>query len=224
MLNQKFVKNLRLFCHRDLGPSKLFTKIFPLPFAIVVKEAQGAEVWRIVSVKLNRWHNRNTILLYCSSDGTKRDLREALMLSCHNVADYLLSLADEDAGDLISNLKLQKLVYYAQGFHLALYDEPLFQEPIEAWTHGPVVPDLYHTYKDYGSNAVPQPDDVDFSIYNEQQRDLLDEVYQVYGQFSAWKLRNMTHDESPWRNGRDSGDLISPDAMKAFFQTQLVDA
>jgi uncharacterized phage-associated protein len=64
------------------------------------------------------------------------------MLSCHDVAKYFLSLTDEDAGDLISNLKLQKLVYYAQGFHLALYDELLFEETIEAWTHGPVIPEM----------------------------------------------------------------------------------
>ena len=64
-------------------------------------------------------------------------------------AKYFLAQASEDAGDLISNLKLQKLVYYAQGFHLALYDEPLFLEAIEAWTHGPVVPDLYRHYKKY---------------------------------------------------------------------------
>ena len=60
------------------------------------------------------------------------------MLSCHDVAKYFLALTDEDAGDLISNLKLQKLVYYAQGFHLALFDTPMFGEPIEAWTHVPL--------------------------------------------------------------------------------------
>jgi uncharacterized phage-associated protein len=51
------------------------------------------------------------------------------MLNCDDVAKYFLAQASEDAGDLISNLKLQKLVYYAQGFHLALYDTPLFPEP-----------------------------------------------------------------------------------------------
>ncbi|OQY42717.1 MAG: hypothetical protein B6240_13665 [Desulfobacteraceae bacterium 4572_87] len=57
-------------------------------------------------------------------------------------------MLDEEAGDLISNLKLQKLVYYAQGFYLALYDEPLFNEPIEAWTHGPVIRELYRSYNE----------------------------------------------------------------------------
>jgi uncharacterized phage-associated protein len=59
------------------------------------------------------------------------------------VAEFFLAKTDEDEGDLISNLKLQKLCYYAQGLALAVRDQPLFPEPIEAWLHGPVVPTLY---------------------------------------------------------------------------------
>jgi uncharacterized phage-associated protein len=132
-----------------------------------------------------------------------------------------LSLEDEDAGDLISNLKLQKLVYYAQGFHLALYGNPLFLEPIEAWTHGPVVPELYRAYKDYGSDAIPRPTDIDFDVYDENTKELLDDVYKVYGQFSAWKLRNMTHTETPWLNFHSGNQTIPHQAMEDFFKTQL---
>ncbi|MBW4552995.1 MAG: DUF4065 domain-containing protein [Aphanocapsa sp. GSE-SYN-MK-11-07L] len=146
------------------------------------------------------------------------------MLGCQDVAKYFLSLTDEDSGDLISNLKLQKLVYYAQGFHLALYDEPLFEERIEAWTHGPVVPDLYSAYKHLGLNAIPRPTDLDFSVYDERTRELLDEVYQVHGQFSAWKLCNMTHDEPPWKNAIANGGVITASSMKEFFKTQLVNS
>jgi uncharacterized phage-associated protein len=96
------------------------------------------------------------------------------MLSCDDAAKYFLAQVSEDAGDLISNLKLQKLLYYAQGFHLALYDEPLFPEAIEAWTHGPVVPDLYRHYKKYGAGAIPCPEDIEFSIYDEETKSLLD--------------------------------------------------
>ncbi|MGA8142178.1 MAG: type II toxin-antitoxin system antitoxin SocA domain-containing protein, partial [Desulfobaccales bacterium] len=77
------------------------------------------------------------------------------MISCVDVAKYFLSLTDEESGELISNLKLQKLVYYAQGFHLVFYDTPLFSERIEAWTYGPVVPDLYHEYKSHGPCSIP---------------------------------------------------------------------
>ena len=143
------------------------------------------------------------------------------MLTCHDIAKYFLAQADEEAGDLISNLKLQKLVYYAQGFHLALNDTPLFSEEIKAWTHGPVVPLLYHAYKEYSSGAIPSPNNLDFSIFSETTKELLDEVYSVFGQFSAWKLRNMTHAEPPWRDAADSVGIISHTAMKQYFLTQL---
>ena len=56
------------------------------------------------------------------------------MLSAQDIADYLLAFVNRDEGELLSNLKLQKLLYYAQGFYLALYDKPLFEDRIEAWT------------------------------------------------------------------------------------------
>lgn len=148
-----------------------------------------------------------------------------VMLSARQVADYFLTLADPDVGDEISNLKLQKLCYYAQGFSLALNDTPMFMEPIVAWQHGPVVESIYHAFKEYGPCGIPCPEGLDFSVYDEDDRDLLDEVYDVYGQFSAWKLRNMTHEEAPWCNAYKSGanNVISQSAMKKFFKRRLKD-
>lgn len=143
------------------------------------------------------------------------------MLGCFDVAKYFLAQIDEEAGDLISNLKLQKLVYYAQGFHLALYDRPLFLEPIEAWTNGPVVPELYRYYREYGAGPIPYPKDIDFSIYDEQTKSLLDEVYAVFGQFSAWKLRKMTQEEEPWKLAAQTNSQISLESMQTYFKTQL---
>lgn len=144
------------------------------------------------------------------------------MLTCFGVADYFLAQVNEESGDLISNLKLQKLMYYGQGFHLALYNKPLFPEPIEAWMYGPVVPVLYHELKKYGAGALPLPKIGDFSIYTPEVRELLDEIYDVYGQYSAWKLAQMTHDEQPWKSANESKGVISLDSMKSFFRTRLV--
>lgn len=67
------------------------------------------------------------------------------------VANWFLNYNDEkmysDGADYISNLKLQKLLYYAQGTFLAITNSPLFGDAIEAWMHGPVVPSVYHAYK-----------------------------------------------------------------------------
>ncbi|MQU07685.1 Panacea domain-containing protein [Pseudomonas helleri] len=146
------------------------------------------------------------------------------MHSCFDVAKYFLAQSSEDAGDLISNLKLQKLVYYAQGFSLALSGRPLFDEHIEAWLHGPVIPALYHHYKDFGSGHIPHPVAFDLGIFTAQERELLDEAYEFYGQYSAWRLRQLTHDESPWRESyrEGSNQVIHRDSMTRFFQTQVV--
>lgn len=143
------------------------------------------------------------------------------MLNCHDVAAYFLYLAGQEDGELISNLKLQKLAYYAQGFHLALNGIPLFPEDIEAWQHGPVVPALYHAYKQHGSGPIPIVTELSLAKYSIGVQELLDEVYEVYGQFSAWKLRNMTHEERPWIDAQKLGGSISPAAMQEFFKERL---
>lgn len=145
------------------------------------------------------------------------------MLSALDVSKYFLMCTDPNDDERISNLKLQKLLYYAQGFHLAMYGKPLFGDEVQAWTHGPVVPEVYRYYKEHGSGAIPWPDDFDVDLYDADTRELLDEVYQVMGQFSAWKLRCMTHEEPPWRITPQNG-VISHKLMADYFVTQLVDA
>jgi uncharacterized phage-associated protein len=139
-----------------------------------------------------------------------------------DVANYFIwrANADEEFGENITNLKLQKLMYYAQGFHLAWYGDPLFSEPIEAWAHGPVVRPLYFEYQKYEANPLPTPEGFDPGAIDEQTRRLLEEVYQVYGQYSAWGLRNLTHEEAPWKDTPRNA-TISHDAMRTFFADQL---
>jgi uncharacterized phage-associated protein len=143
------------------------------------------------------------------------------MIPASKVALYFLSKVDEDVGDGISNLKLQKLVYYAQAYHLAMFDEPLFDDPVEAWAHGPVVPELYRYYKGFGSGNIPAPDDFNAEDYDARSAELMDEVYEVFGQYSAWKLRNLTHQERPWIEAYEDGTrgrVITQGAMRDFYK------
>ncbi len=144
------------------------------------------------------------------------------MITSKQAAEYFLGLSEPEYGDIISNLKLQKLIYYAQGFHIAIYDKPLFDEPIIKWEHGPVIESLYQEYKKYGSGAIPVPNSVDYSMFSDEQKDLLKEIFEVYGQFSAWKLRCMTHEEPPWKQTPLNG-TIDPAIMRTYFKTQLAD-
>ncbi|WP_278401328.1 Panacea domain-containing protein [Stutzerimonas kunmingensis] len=144
------------------------------------------------------------------------------MPSSIDVAKFFLAQSNEEAGDLVSNLKLQKLVYYSQGFHLAVYDEPLFDDAIEAWTHGPVVPTVYHHYKHRGSGSIPVPGDFNPHAFTPRQLELLNEVQQIYGQYSAWRLREMTHEEAPWKLNFEPGAMsqdIPTEDMRKFFKT-----
>jgi uncharacterized phage-associated protein len=151
------------------------------------------------------------------------------MANVFDVAKYFQMLAAsgaEDAGESMTHLKLQKLLYYSQGFHLALSGgRPLFDDPILAWKHGPVVNIVWKEYKAYGSGPIPAIEGFDpAKCLSEDERSLLNDVWNAYGQFSAWKLRNMTHEEPPWRLAWETGienEHISPQSMAAYFVTQL---
>ena len=139
------------------------------------------------------------------------------MVSTDIVAKYLLHLSDPEDGN-ITNLKLQELCYYAQGYHLAVEGEPLFEETIEAWDHGPVVPELYREYRRYGSGPIDFPASLDLGEFTAEQLTILDEVWENYGQYTGWKLRDMTHDERPWKETPNLS-TISHDLMREYFET-----
>lgn len=139
------------------------------------------------------------------------------MATSLDVAEYIL----QQKGP-ITAMKLQKLVYYAQAWSLALEQEPLFEEPIEAWANGPVVRELFETHKgQYHVTTIPQgnPDEL-----TEEQKITVDAVVIYYGQKSADWLRTRTHSEDPWRTARGScpdgewsNNRISFQSMEDFY-------
>ncbi|MBD2628083.1 Panacea domain-containing protein [Trichormus variabilis] len=138
------------------------------------------------------------------------------------ITDYFIWLANE-TGSLLSNLKLQKLVYYAQAWYLALHDQPLFDEDFEAWVHGPVIPALYQEYKKFGWKPVLK--DVESPNFSDQVHEFLAELSEVYFGCDAFELEQMTHREDPWIEARGnipqdapSNAIISKEAMKEYYQ------
>jgi uncharacterized phage-associated protein len=148
------------------------------------------------------------------------------MYDINQIADYFItcSVAVEEYGEYLTNSKLQKLIYYAQGFHLGLFGKPLFEAPIEAWMHGPIVPDLYRKYnndKD-GRETLPTSGVFDISNYSQDVIKLLNKVEGVYGQYSNWRLRDFVQSEAPWKNHCNVGDsVISLESMKSYFKNYL---
>src|SRR5918998_6608397 len=66
-------------------------------------------------------------------------------------------------GGDIANLKVQKLLYYAQGHYLAMFGRPLFDDPVQAWSRGPVMKDVYHQLERFGTGNVVLPEDDSFA-------------------------------------------------------------
>lgn len=143
------------------------------------------------------------------------------MANLGDVAQCFLYLDSVKDGDGISNLKLQKLVYYAQGFYSAIHNKPLFDEEIMAWAHGPVVAELYHHFKSHGSANIPPVENFNTQSLNTEEFEVVNEVFEVFGQFSAWKLRNMTHEESPWLDHEAEAGVIPKEKIAEYFKTRI---
>lgn len=142
------------------------------------------------------------------------------ILNAREVAQYLLlNQHSAEVADRITNLKLQKLCYYAQGLALVKLQRPLFSEDIEHWQHGPVVPTLWREYWRFGRNPIPIPDKALGAVsVDDDVKGLLDQVLNDYGFMSAWELRNKTHNEPPWNNTPDEC-AITHQKMRTYFQT-----
>ena len=123
------------------------------------------------------------------------------------VANEFLELAERDVEPL-TPMKLQKLVYFAHGWYLAMTGEPLIEEPIEAWRYGPVVSSLYHEFKSFGATTpinrlarrnISHPRIDDVSGDNDLAKAIVGRVWQTYGRLTAVKLSNITHQpDTPW--------------------------
>jgi uncharacterized phage-associated protein len=139
------------------------------------------------------------------------------MATVHDVAAYIL----QNHGEMTA-MKLQKLVYYSQAWSLVWDEEPLFSEEVQAWTNGPVVPDLYKIHRGlFKVNDWPKGD---VGRLTEEQRQTVDAVLDYYGDKSSQWLSDLTHREAPWleaRKGLDPGDpgrkVITHAAMAEYY-------
>jgi uncharacterized phage-associated protein len=114
------------------------------------------------------------------------------MTNIYDVANFFINYDKNDEERHMTNMKLNKLLYFAQGHFLERYGKPLFNDKIEAWQHGPVVRDIYLKYKDYEN--IPVNDETIDTLAPDELK-LLKDVAEEYGQFEASKLRNMTHEQ-----------------------------
>lgn len=131
------------------------------------------------------------------------------MATAADVADVIRGFFDHDPG----TVKVHKLLYYCQAWHATWTGEPLFEENIEAWANGPVVPELWRREK-YG---IPQPESHPLGTL---EMKTVRYVVRRYGHRWAKQLIGDTHAEAPWREAHDKGrnTVITLEAMRDFFR------
>lgn len=144
------------------------------------------------------------------------------MLAAKDIAEYFVSIVDLERQDFLTNLKIQKLLYYAQGFAWGRWSSSLFPERILAWQLGPVVVEVYKEYERYGASAVGLSTTFNIKKYDVQTKDLLNEVFDRYGRISAARLVDMTHSEPPWRNTKINHEITTRE-LQAYFSKQLTE-
>lgn len=139
------------------------------------------------------------------------------MATVLDVAQYIL----EKEGSM-TTMKLQKLCYYSQAWHLVWESKPLFNERFEAWANGPVAPDLYRKHS--GMFTVSKVAGGEVSHLAEHEKETIDIVLQHYGSRPAFELSDLTHRESPWKDARGDAPAgsrstaeITPAAMYEYY-------
>ncbi|HEY1963293.1 MAG TPA: type II toxin-antitoxin system antitoxin SocA domain-containing protein [Acidobacteriaceae bacterium] len=171
----------------------------------------------------------------------ERDL-SAMPFDPRAVANRLLDLGRERQL-IIDPMKVQKLIYYAHGWHLALTGKPLLDRSVEAWQYGPVLPDVYRAFQDFGSQPITEParyaavdgnklvlrryklpaHDPDAEYADRVLRRILEE----YGNYSAIELSMMTHAQgTPWAQAWSENQgkryiPISDEEIEAWFKSVL---
>ncbi len=145
------------------------------------------------------------------------------------VANAFIRTAHERS-EACSNMKLQKLIYFAHGLHLALGKGPLINDAFEAWKYGPVVPDLYHKFKGYFAGPIP----LDHAYHDrggalsEFEQALIKKTYDLFGRLSAVRLSEISHEQnSPWAEAYSRGSasaVIRNDRIEPYFRQKYVRA
>lgn len=138
---------------------------------------------------------------------------ETNIITVDTISNFFLSKKE------LTPKKIQKLVYYAYAWFIALNNQDpdniqysLFDEEPEAWVHGPVFPSLYSKYKDYYWHEVEKGQDV--KLENEDLVSFLNNVWEIFGKYSADELEYMTHQEEPWKKARTGLSSVEPSSNK----------
>ena len=144
------------------------------------------------------------------------------MITALKAADIIVDTMTNLPGTGITNLSLNKLLYYAQGHSLERNGKPLFKEEIQAWTYGPVIPQVYDEFKKYQKQSIEKPSKpCNTDEIPEEDLEVILDVISQYGKYQPFALVDMTHEKgSPWeRNFVEHANAIIPtEEIKVYFK------
>lgn len=145
------------------------------------------------------------------------------MLNSIDVANFFIDLAKSDPYNDMTNIRVNKMLFFAQGWSLVRRGMPLFEEELCAWPYGPVAPSVYRAFQPCGNQKI-----VDFSgeftpeKFESDEIELLLDVSREYDKYSTTKLVNMTHEKgSPWHQvyKEHESKIISKSSIREYFET-----
>ena len=150
------------------------------------------------------------------------------MADVFDCANFFIEIANSNEDFDMTNMKLNKLLYYAQGAYLARYGKALFSETIQAWQHGPVVPKVYFKYNHCEGNPISEVDsNYTAEAFSGDELMTLVDVMREYGKYTASTLRNLTHEAgTPWTSVYVDGkkETISKSILKQYFTKHPVNS
>ena len=135
------------------------------------------------------------------------------------VAGYIIEY-EHSKDRLISNLKLQKLLYFVQAQFFIEYGKPCFGNKIEAWSFGPVVPDVYHTYKIYGSLDITKLEDgINIDDISDEHKETINSVSETFSDTPVYEMVDITHHQTPWMRAKRNqfSNEITNESIQQFF-------
>lgn len=150
------------------------------------------------------------------------------MTTAAKITDYLINKGIKD-GNPVTNKRLQKLLYYIQAWHLAINKEPIFEDKIEAWIHGPAIRSIYEEYKSYVANPIDRVSNENIATeLGGGVTSFVDRIVGAYSKYDTATLEYMTHAEDPWQKARkglelneSSNNEITQESMREYYTARL---
>ena len=149
--------------------------------------------------------------IICKADKNSKDYEDSLDFNDVSIND-------------MTNMKLQKFLYFAQIISLAKNRKPLFSEEIQAWQYGPVVPVVYELYKDKGVETI-RPEADERCETDPNLEIILNMVFELYNKYSSRQLVEITHKHAPWKDvykPDERGIVITNSSIENFYKDSFI--